>query len=312
MESGCEQSLSKAYNVVGGIDRLVEKAYEVHSSIYKTFGDLSGVSTIRKDKSVTEAAHTDISNTLEAMRSMMATLGQLEDVVERLEKKPREKLVPDEVRKLLDEYSPYVRLMTERGNVQETNDLIDNSVNELDVAAMRLQIGDFGEGIRASTLDELIVSLQEKYPQLDIKKHVVSKRTLLLTVRIPTVIQMSINMKHLDFGSDDIELEVSVITILSDEEQGAVSKFQVFDRITYDSKIIWSSIAGFSVEHRISKMVQWFCLFENLFSATCSICHRHLQIDPRTSQHLPPLWRDADIKGDGPCRAFHYGCLESI
>ncbi|KAJ1833321.1 hypothetical protein LPJ63_002831 [Coemansia sp. RSA 2711] len=309
--STCEQSLAKAYDVVAKIDRLAEKAYEAHSSIYKTFGDLSGISTIRKDKSVAEAAHTDISSTLEAMQDMIGTLAQLEGVVEQLEKKPREKLISDEVRSVLDEFSPYVRLMTEQGNVREISELIDGSVGELDASAMRLKIGDFGEGISETALEEQIVALRERYPRLDIKVHKVTQRTRLLVVRIPTVIQMSINMKQLDSSSETQQLEINAINIFSDDELGPFSKFHVFQRISYDSNIIWSSIAGFSVEHRISKIVQWFSMFGNLFSATCSICLRHLQIDPRTSQHLPPLWRDLDAKGSGPCKAFHYGCLES-
>ncbi|KAJ2197828.1 hypothetical protein IW145_005600 [Coemansia sp. RSA 521] len=310
-KSACEQSLARAYDAVAKIDKLVEKAYEAHSSINKTFGDLSGVSTIRKDKSVAEAAHTDITNTLEAMQSMINTLTQLDDVVVKLEKKPREKLISEEVSNVLNEFSPYVRLMTEQGNVRETNEIIDASVGELDVSAMRLKIGDFGEGISESALEEQIVALRERYPQLDIKEHKVSRRTQLLVVRILTVIQMSINMKHLDNGNEAHELEINSIHILSDDESGPFSKFHVFQRISFDSNIIWSSISGFSVEHRISKIVQWFSMFDNLFSATCSICLRHLQMDPRTSQHLPPLWRDIDAKINGPCKAFHYGCLET-
>ncbi|KAJ2348081.1 hypothetical protein IWW50_004180 [Coemansia erecta] len=307
----CEQSLAKAYDVVAKIDKLVEKAYEAHSSIYKTFGDLSGISTIRKDKSVVEAAHTDISSTLEAMQSMIGTLAQLDDVVVQLEKKPREQLISKEVHGVLNEFSPYVRLVTEQRNVRETSELIDGSVGELDASAMRLRIGDFGEGIGEGALAEQLAALRERYPQLDIKVHKVSKRTQLLVVRIPTVIQMSVNMKQLDAGNEAQELEINSINIFSDDESGPFSKFHVFNRISYDSNIIWSSIAGFSVEHRISKIVQWFSMFDNLFSATCSICHRHLQMDPRTSQHLPPIWRDLDAKVSGPCKAFHYGCLES-
>ncbi|KAJ2000791.1 hypothetical protein H4R26_004445, partial [Coemansia thaxteri] len=112
----CERELAEAYTIVAHLDKLVEKAYDAHSSIYKTFGDLAGVSTIRKDKSVTEAAHTDISNTLDAMRSMIASIGQLQGAVGRLERKPRETLISDKVKGLLAEYSPYVRLMSEPGN----------------------------------------------------------------------------------------------------------------------------------------------------------------------------------------------------
>ncbi|KAJ2159378.1 hypothetical protein GGF46_003081 [Coemansia sp. RSA 552] len=305
-----EKSLAQAYDVVAKIDKLVEKAYEAHSSIYKTFGDLSGVSTIRKDKSVVEAAHTDITTTLDAMQTMVATLAQLQDVVVRLEKKPREKLISDDVHGLLDRYAPYVRLMAERSTVRKTGRLIEGSVGELDAAAMRLRIGDSGEGISRAALEEHIATLRTQYPQLDIECHSVSKRTVLLVVRIPTVIQMSINIKSLN-SDDDKRMEIGAIQVFSDDEPGPFSRFQVFQRISYDATIIWFSIAGFSVEHRLSKMVHWFSMFANLFSATCSICHRHLQIDPRTSQHLPPLWRDADIKSSSQCKAFHYGCLES-
>ncbi|KAJ2850117.1 hypothetical protein GGI22_005426, partial [Coemansia erecta] len=93
----CEQSLAKTYDVLAQIDRLAEKAYEAQASIYKTFGDLAGMGTIRKDKSVAEAAHTDISSTLEALQSMITTLSQNQAEVARLEKKPREKLISDEV-----------------------------------------------------------------------------------------------------------------------------------------------------------------------------------------------------------------------
>ncbi|KAJ2454759.1 hypothetical protein EV183_001343 [Coemansia sp. RSA 2336] len=310
--STCEESLARAYDVVAKIDKLVEKAYEAHSSLYKTFGDISGVSTIRKDKSVTEAAQRDISTTLDAMQSMVGILTQLDDVVVQLEKKPREKLISDEVRAVLDEFSPYVRLMTEQDNIRRTGELIDSSVSELDASAMRLRIGDIGEAVRLGMLEEQLVTLKEQYPQLDFKIHAITKRTRLLVVRIPTIIKMSINMKQLDGQNEtDCNMEINSINIVSDDEAGPFSKFQVFNRISYDSNIIWSSISGFSVEHRISKIVQWFSLFSNLFSATCSICHRHLQIDPRTCQHLPPLWRDVDAKGNEPCKAFHYGCLES-
>ncbi|KAI8318381.1 hypothetical protein GQ54DRAFT_266974 [Martensiomyces pterosporus] len=106
------------------------------------------------------------------------------------------------------------------------------------------------------------------------------------------------------------EYEVNAIHIFSTDEAGPFSRFHVFNRIAYDTNIIWFSIAGFSVEHRLSKLVQWFSLFDNLFSATCSVCNRHLQMDPRTSQYLPPLWRGIDMKPNEPSRAFHYGCLE--
>ncbi|KAJ2377391.1 hypothetical protein IW150_001406 [Coemansia sp. RSA 2607] len=308
--TACEKRLNEAYEVVASIDRLVERAYEAHSSIYKTFGDLAGVSSIRKDKSVTEAAHTDISNSLEAMRSMLATISNLQVELHRLEKKPREKLISDEVRTLLDEYSPYVRLLTEQGNVKETGEMIDSSVRDLDMSAMRLQIGDFGEGLTESELEQQIRLLREKHPQLDFEKYAVSKRTRLLVVRIPTIIQMSMNLKQVE-SSNGEEFEVNSINVFSDDENGPFSRFQVFNRIAHDSNIIWFSIAGFSVEHRLAKIVQWFSLFENLFSATCSVCNQHLQMDPRTSQHLPPLWRDIDIKSTGPNKAFHYGCLEA-
>ncbi|KAJ2784386.1 squalene synthetase-like protein [Coemansia interrupta] len=255
--SACEKRLNEAYEVVTGIDRLVEKAYDAHSSIYKTFGDLAGVSSIRKDKSVTEAAHTDITNSLEAMRSMLATISNLQAELHRLEKKPREKLISDEVRTLLDEYSPYVRLLTEQGNVKETGEMIDSSVRDLDMSAMRLQIGDFGEGLTESELEQQIGILREKHPQLDFGKYAVSKRTRLLVVRIPTIIQMSMNLKQVE-GSDGEEFEVNSINVFSDDENGPFSRFQVFNRIAHDSNIIWFSIAGFSVEHRLAKIVQWF------------------------------------------------------
>ncbi|KAJ1841987.1 hypothetical protein LPJ73_005940, partial [Coemansia sp. RSA 2703] len=228
----------------------------------------------------------------------------------RLEKKPREKLISDEVRTLLDEYTPYVRLLTEQGNVKETGEMIDSSVRDLDMSAMRLQIGDFGEGLTESELEQQIRLLREKHPQLDFEKYAVSKRTRLLVVRIPTIIQMSMNLKQVE-SSNGEEFEVNSINVFSDDENGPFSRFQVFNRIAHDSNIIWFSIAGFSVEHRLAKIVQWFSLFENLFSATCSVCNQHLQMDPRTSQHLPPLWRDIDIKSTGPNKAFHYGCLEA-
>ncbi|KAJ2223467.1 hypothetical protein H4R99_007865 [Coemansia sp. RSA 1722] len=306
----CEQKLAESYEVVAKIDKLVEKAYEAHSTIYKTFGDLSGVSSIRKDNSITEAAHTDISSSLDSMRSMLGTIANLQGVLGRLEKRPREKLISDEVRSLLDEYSPYVRLLTEQGNIKETDEVIDSSIRDLDMSAMRLQIGDFGEGLSEAALDQQIKVLREKNPQLDFSKHAVSSRTLLLVVRIPTIIQMSMNLKHAK-GKDGEEFEVNSIDVFSDDEHGHYSKYQVFNRIAHDSNILWFSIAGFSVEHRLAKIVQWFGLFENLFSATCSVCGQHLQMDPRTSQHLPPLWRDIDIKSSGPNKAFHYGCLEN-
>ncbi|KAJ1908633.1 hypothetical protein GGI09_004196 [Coemansia sp. S100] len=306
----CDQVLVEAYEAVAHLDKLVEKAYDAHSSIYKTFGDLAGVSTIRKDKSVTEAAHTDISNTLEAMRSMIGSIGHLQGVVGRLEKKPREKLISDKVQELLTEYSPYVRLMTEQGKVKETSELISNSVRELDMSAMRLQIGDFGEGLSEAALDQHVQVLVEKYPRLQLKKHVISKRACMLVVRIPTIVQISISIKLVDSGVTEL-YEVNSLYVFSDEERGPHSKHQVFNRITYDANILWFSFTGFSVEHRLAKVTQWFSLFENLFSATCSVCGKHLQIDPRTSQYLPPLWRDIDAKLSGPSKAFHYGCMES-
>ncbi|KAJ2735534.1 hypothetical protein IW152_001455 [Coemansia sp. BCRC 34962] len=306
----CEQVLIEAYEAVAHLDKLVEKAYDAHSSIYKTFGDLAGVSTIRKDKSVTEAAHTDISNTLEAMRSMIGSIGLLQGVVGQLEKKPREKLISDKVQELLTEYMPYVRLMTEKGKAKETNELISNSVRELDMSAMRLQIGDFGEGLTEAALDQNIQVLAEKYPKLQLKKHVISKRACMLVVRIPTIAQLSIILKLMDSGAAEL-YEVNSLHVFSDEERGPHSKHHVFNRITYDANILWFSFTGFSVEHRLAKAAQWFGLFENLFSATCNVCRQHLQIDPRTSQYLPPLWRDIDEKMSGPSRAFHYGCLEA-
>ncbi|KAI9502143.1 hypothetical protein GGI25_003400 [Coemansia spiralis] len=309
--SQCELSLTKAYAVLTKIDKLVEKTYEAHSSIYKTFGDLAGMGTIRKDKSVAEAAHTDISNTLEALQSMISTLAQNQTEVARLEKKPREKLISDEIQQLLDEYSPYVRLMTERGNIKYTNEIIDGSVRELDISAMQRQIGDFGEGLTESELERRVEILREQQPVLRFATHTVNKRMRLLVVRIPTVGQMSISLKMVDSSNGSELLEVTSLHVFSDDEQGPFSKYQVFNRIAYDSNIIWFSISGFSVEHRLSKIVQWFSLFENLFSAACSVCNRHLQMDPRTSQLLPPLWRDVDIKSNSSSKAFHYGCLES-
>ncbi|KAJ2465561.1 hypothetical protein EV174_006642, partial [Coemansia sp. RSA 2320] len=200
----CERELAEAYTIVAHLDKLVEKAYDAHSSIYKTFGDLAGVSTIRKDKSVTEAAHTDISNTLDAMRSMIASIGQLQGAVGRLERKPRETLISDKVKELLAEYSPYVRLMSEPGNVKETSELANSSVRELDTSAMRLQIGDFGEGLSESALDQHIKVLREKYPKLFFTKHAVSKRACMLVVRIPTIAQLSIGMKQVDSGTADL------------------------------------------------------------------------------------------------------------
>ncbi|KAJ2882882.1 hypothetical protein IWW38_005607, partial [Coemansia aciculifera] len=167
----CEQVLVEAYEAVAHLDKLVEKAYDAHSSIYKTFGDLAGVSTIRKDKSVTEAAHTDISSTLNAMRSMIGSIGQLQGVVGRLEKKPRERLISDKVQELLAEYSPYVRLMTEKGKAKDADELIGGSVRELDMSAMRLRIGDIGEGLSEKALEQHISVLEEKYPKLQLKKH---------------------------------------------------------------------------------------------------------------------------------------------
>ncbi|KAJ1772424.1 hypothetical protein IW140_001835 [Coemansia sp. RSA 1813] len=307
----CEQSLAKTYDVLAQIDRLAEKAYEAQSSIYKSFGDLAGMSTIRKDKSVAEAVHTDISSTLEALQSMITTLSQNQAEVARLEKKPREKLIPDEVQQLLDEHSPYVRLMTERGNIKHTTETIDSAVRELDISAMQVQIGDFGEGLTEDELDNRIKVLREQHPQLRFVKHAVSKRMRLLSVSIPTVIRMSINLKQVSIGSGRELFEVTSLHVFSDDEHGPFSRCQVFNRIAYDSNIIWFSISGFSVEHRLSKIVQWFSLFENLFSATCSVCSRHLQTDPRTSHLLPPLWRDVDIKSNIASKAFHYGCLES-
>ncbi|KAJ1800808.1 hypothetical protein LPJ59_000799 [Coemansia sp. RSA 2399] len=307
----CEQSLAKTYDVLAQIDRLAEKAYEAQSSIYKTFGDLAGMSTIRKDKSVAEAAHTDISSTLEALQSMITTLSQNQAEVARLEKKPREKLISDEVQQLLDEHSPYIRLMTERGNIKHATETIDSAVRELDISAMQVQLGDFGEGLTEDELDNRIKVLREQNPQLEFAKHSVSKRMRLLSVSIPTVIQMSINLKQVSISSGRELFEVTSLHVFSDDEHGPFSKYQVFNRIAYDSNIIWFSISGFSVEHRLSKIVQWFSLFENLFSATCSVCNRHLQTDPRTSHLLPPLWRDVDIKSNIASKAFHYGCLES-
>ncbi|KAJ2784431.1 hypothetical protein H4R18_001141 [Coemansia javaensis] len=322
--SSCGESLARAHDVVSKIDRVVERAYEAHSSIHKTIGDLSGASTIRKDKSVADAARKDIKSTLDAMQSMIATLAQVGDVVERLERRPREKLVSDEVRGILDEHAGYVRLLTEQASVEETNEPIEGAVAELNMSAMRLQIGDVRESIGARALDELIGALKQKHPGLDIRRHAVHRRTRMVVVRIPTVILMSINLMQLGVGDgdhndkekdkdkgedDDDELQLCSIYILADDEQGPISKFQVFQRISYDAKIMWFSLAGFSIEHRISRMVQWFSLFTDLFSATCSICRRHLQIDPRTSQQLPPLWRDADARDSG--RAFHYSCLLS-
>ncbi|KAJ2722124.1 hypothetical protein GGI07_003508 [Coemansia sp. Benny D115] len=308
--TACEQKLAEAYEVVANIDKLVEKAYEAHTSIYKTFGDLAGVSSIRKDKSVAEAAHTDIRNSLDAMRSMVETISGLQGVLGRLEKKPREKLISDDVRGLLDDYAPHVRLLTEQGNIKETDEVIDSAVRDLDMSAMRLQIGDFGEGLTEDALDEQIQALCARHPLLSIAKYAVSERTRLLVVRIPTIIQMSMNLKQVA-GKGGAEFEVNSIHVFSDDEHGPFSRFQVFNRISHDANIIWFSIAGFSVEHRLAKIVQWFELFENLFSATCSVCGQHLQMDPRTSQHLPPLWRDIDIKSSGPNKAFHYGCLEA-
>ncbi|KAJ1727793.1 squalene synthetase-like protein, partial [Coemansia biformis] len=266
---------------------LVEKAYEAHSSINKTFGDLSGASTIRKNKSVAEAAQKDIKDTLDAMQCMVTTLAQLEGVVERLEKRPREKLVSEEVCGLLNEFLPQI---------------IESAVGDLSTSAMRRQIGDANEGIGAAALDELLTVLVQRYPQLDIQSRMATQRQRMLVVRIPAVITMAINMKLVesdtssdggDSGGGLSELEICSVFVLADDEPGPTSKFQVFRRITYDAKIFWYTISGFSIEHRISRMVQWFSQFEDLFSATCSGCRRHLQIDPRTSQHLPPLWRDA-------------------
>ncbi|KAJ1642964.1 hypothetical protein J3B02_002839 [Coemansia erecta] len=307
----CEQKLAESYEVVAQIDKLVEKAYEAHSAIYKTFGDLAGVSSIRKDNSITEAAHTDITSSLDSMRSMLGTISNLQHVLGRLERRPREKLISDEVRSLLDDYSPYVRLLTEQGSVKEADEVIDSSIRDLDMSAMRLQIGDFGEGLSESALDQQIKFLREKHPQLDFSKHAVSSRTLLFVVRIPTIIQMSMNLKQAKGKDGGEEFEINSINVFSDDEQGHFSKYHVFNRIAHDSNILWFSIAGFSVEHRLAKIVQWFSLFDNLFSATCSVCGQHLQMDPRTSQHLPPLWRDIDIKSSGPNKAFHYGCLET-
>ncbi|KAJ2635170.1 Transducin beta-like, partial [Coemansia sp. RSA 1694] len=304
----CEQVLVEAYEAVAHLDKLVEKAYDAHSSIYKTFGDLAGISTIRKDKSVAEAAHTDISNTLDAMRSMVGSIGQLQGMVGRLEKKPRERLISDKVQELLAEYSPYVRLMTEQAKVKDASELISSSVRELDMSAMRLQIGDFGEGLSEKELDQHIRVLEEKYPKMQLKKHVMSKRACMLVVRIPTIAQLSISMKLVDCGASEL-YEVNSLHVFSDDERGPHSKHHVFNRIAYDANILWFSITGFSVEHRLAKVTQWFSLFANLFSATCSVCRQHLQIDPRTTQYLPPLWRDIDAKTSG--RAFHYGCLES-
>ncbi|KAJ1899509.1 hypothetical protein LPJ66_002057 [Kickxella alabastrina] len=304
----CEQKLADAYDAVANIDRLVEKAYEAHTVLFKIFGDITGVSSIRKDKSIAEATHTDISNSLDALRTMVGAISQQQETLERLEKKPREKLISDDVRQLLAEYSPYVRLLTEQGGVRATDEAIDGAVRDLDMSAMRLQIGDFGESLAEDALDRRIVVLQERHPQLHIEKHTVAERTRLLVVRIPTIIQMSINLKQVEGNG---EFEVNSIHVISDDEEGPFSRFRVFNRIAHDSNIIWFSIAGFSVEHRLTKVVQWFALFDNLFSATCSVCAQHLQMDPRTSQYLPPLWRDIDIKSTGPNKAFHYACLES-
>ncbi|KAJ2746042.1 hypothetical protein GGI20_001669 [Coemansia sp. BCRC 34301] len=303
----CERVLIEAYEAVAHLDKLVEKAYDAHSSIYKTFGDLAGVSTIRKDKSVTEAAHTDISNTLDVMRGMVGSIGQLRAVVGRLEKQPRERLISDKVQGLLTEYAPYVRLLTEQDKVKDTSELIGSAVRELDMSAMRLQIGDLGEGLSEKALDQHIGVLEEKYPRLQLTKHAISKRACMLVVRIPTIAQMSINMKLVDCGAAEL-YEVHSLHVFSDDERGPHSKHHVFNRIAYDANILWFSITGFSVEHRLARVTQWFGLFENLFSATCSVCSRHLQIDPRTTQYLPPLWRDIDTK---PSKACHYGCLES-
>ncbi|KAJ2553758.1 hypothetical protein EV175_002822 [Coemansia sp. RSA 1933] len=306
----CEQSLAKTYDVLTQIDRLAEKAYEAQSSIYKSFGDLAGLGTIRKDKSVAEAAHTDISSTLEALQYMITTLSQNQAEVARLEKKPREKLISDEVQQLLDEHSPYIRLMTERGNIRHATATIDSAVRELDISAMQVKIGDFGEGLTEEELDSRIEVLRKQHPQLRFVKHAVSKRMRLLSVSIPTVIQMSINLKQVSISSGRELFEVTSLQMFSDDEHGSFSKYQVFSRIAYDANIIWFSISGFSVEHRLSKIVQWFSLFEDLFSATCSGCNRHLQTDPRTSHLLPPLWRDVDIKNNITSKAYHHKCLD--
>ncbi|KAJ2714084.1 hypothetical protein H4R19_001912 [Coemansia spiralis] len=313
MASSCEQSLTAAYDVVSKIDRLVEKAYDAHSSIYRTFSDLSGVSTIRKDRSVAEAARKDIRDTLDAMQDMVATLSQLEGVVERLERQPREKLVSDSVRAILSAHMAHVRLVAEPSGARAAAEIVESAVGDLGASAMRRPIGDVSEGIVEGALGELVAALEKRHPQLAIVWDPAHKPVLV--ARIPTVVQMVVEMKAVEgAGGRDQPgaLEISTIHVQADDEMGPFTRHLVFDRITYDAKIFWFSISGFSIEHRLARMVQWFSQFEDLFSATCSSCRRHLQIDPRTSQLLPPLWRDAGVRGRGSGKAFHYSCLEAV
>ncbi|KAJ2807439.1 hypothetical protein H4R21_000473 [Coemansia helicoidea] len=308
MTSSCEQSLAAAYDVVSKIDRLVEKAYDAHTSIYRTFSDLSGVSTIRKDKSVAEAAHKDIKATLDAMQDMVAALAQLAGVVERLEKQPRERLVSEEVCAILGEHKAHIRLVAEPGGARAAGEVVDSAVGDLGASAMRRQIGEVSEDIGVAALEELVAALEKRHPRLDILWDAAHKQTLV--VRIPTVIQMVVEMKRVGAGSGAVE--IGTIRVQADDEAGLSTRHHVFERISYDAQIFWFSIAGFSTEHRLSRTVQWFSQFEDLFAATCSSCRRHLQIDPRTSQLLPPLWRDAAVRGAGSAKAFHYGCLEAV
>ncbi|ORX70019.1 hypothetical protein DL89DRAFT_267248 [Linderina pennispora] len=305
----CEQKLSSAYELFNSIDQLVENAYDAHASVYKAFGDLAGVKSIRKDGSVSEAATTDIKGTLAALRTMLTTISQHADALTRLERKPRERTLSPELQKVLDEYAPYVRLMTEAQNVRALSDRISSPVRELATSAMRLQEGEFGDGVTADQLKEQIEQLQEAHPGLTFRVTPVVDRMSSLVVSIPTVAQMTLSMKLIDGSA--CELQVISIQVCGCDELGPGSKFNVFLRIAHDANIIWFSIAAFSIELRLARLVLWFSLFKDLFSATCCVCSRHLQMDPRTSQYLPPIWRGVDIKTDEPSKAYHYACVEN-
>ncbi|KAJ1948763.1 hypothetical protein FBU59_001445 [Linderina macrospora] len=305
----CEQKLSSAYELFNSIDQLVESAYDAHASVYKAFGDLAGVKSIRKDGSVSEAATKDIKGTLTALRNMLATISQHSDALTRLERKPRERALSPELQKVLDTHAPYVRLMTEAQNVRAISDRISSPVRELATSAMRLQTGEFGEGVKAEQLKEQIEKLKEAHPELTFGVTPVANRMCSLVVSIPTVAQMTLSMKLIDGSA--CELQVISIQVCAWDETGPHSRFNVFTRIAHDANIIWFSIAAFSIELRLARLVLWFSLFKDLFSATCCVCNRHLQMDPRTSQYLPPIWRGIDIKTDEPSKAYHYACVEN-